>query len=83
MDEAKKTSGNDGVRAKKIGLYLKEISDKYLTNSNNNPKEAIETLIELFENEISSINTNYDSLAIKFYLLDELIQCNVFPNPKE
>lgn len=83
MDEAKKTSGIDGVRAKKIGLYLKELSNKYLTDFKNNPIEAIQALIELFENEISSINTIYDILAIKFYILDELIQCNVFPNPKK
>lgn len=81
LSEAKNIAGNDGVRAKKICLYLKDISDNYLTQFDNNPKKAINALTEFFENEISSINSSYDRQAIKFYLLDELIQCNVFPNP--
>jgi hypothetical protein len=81
LNEAKNAAGNDGVRAKKIGFYLKEISDAFLTKYNNNPKEAIDALTDFFEDEISSINSSYDRPAIKFYLLDELIQCNVFPNP--
>lgn len=81
LDEAKNAAGNDGVRARKIGFYLKEISDAFLTKCNNNPKDAINALTDFFEDEISSINSSYDRPAIKFYLLDELIQCNVFPNP--
>lgn len=81
LSEAKNTAGNDGVRAKKISLYLKDISDNFLTKHDNNPQEAINALTEFFESEISSINTSYNRQSIKFYLLDELIQCNVFPNP--
>lgn len=81
LDEAKKTSGCDGIRAKKIALYLRDISDNYLTKYDNNPKVAINALVDYFQNEISGINGIYDQQAIKFYLLDELIQCNIFPNP--
>lgn len=81
LKEAKNIAGNDGVRAKKISLYLRDISDNYLTQYDNNPKKAINALTDFFETEISTINTDYDRPAIKFYLLDELIQCNVFPNP--
>lgn len=81
LDEAKKAAGCDGIRAKKIALYLRDISDDYLTKHNNNPKTAIDDLVAYFQNEISEINGIYDQQAIKFYLLEELIQCNVFPNP--
>jgi predicted RNA-binding protein with RPS1 domain len=83
LEEAKKSAGYDGLRAKKISLYLRDISDDYLTKNDNNPKEAIDALVAYFQNEISEINGIYDYQAIKFYLLDELIQCNVFPNPNE
>ncbi len=81
--EIKNLSGIDGVRIRKINVYLQNLSDDYLTKYSNNPKEALSELVNYFENEISSSNTNYDKLAIEFYLLDELINCNVFPNPKE
>ena len=81
--EIKNLSGIDGVRIRKINVYLQNLSDDYLTKYSNNPKEALNELVNYFENEISSSNTNYDKLAIEFYLLDELINCNVFPNPKE
>lgn len=81
LEEAKKTAGYDGIRAKKIALYLRDISDDYLTQSNNNPKIAIDALVAYFQNEVSGINGVFDQPAIKFYLLDELIQCNIFPNP--
>jgi hypothetical protein len=81
LEEAKRTAGYDGIRAKKIALYLRDISDDYLTQSDNNPKIAIENLVDYFQSEVSEINGIYDNQAIKFYLLDELIQCNIFPNP--
>ncbi len=83
LEEAKNMFGLDGVRAKIISYYLKEISDDYLISNNNNPKIAIDTLANFFEQEISSNESNYNKSAIKFYILDELINCNVFPNPKE
>lgn len=73
----------DGVRVNKINVYLQNLSDDYLAKHSNNPKEALNELVKYFEKEISSSNTDYDKLAIEFYLLDELINCNVFPNPKE
>ncbi len=72
----------DGVRVNKINVYLQNLSDDYLTKYSNNPKDALNELVNYFETEISTSNTNYDRLAIEFYLLDELINCNVFPNPK-
>ncbi len=81
--EAKKASNIDGVRAEKTKVYLRDLSDNFLVKNSNNPKEALYCLVDYFEAEISSINIQYDISAIKFYLLDELITCNVFPNQKE
>ncbi len=81
--QAKDVSGIDGVRVNKINVYLQNLSDDYLTKYSNNPKEALNELVNYFEAEICTSNTGYDKPAIEFYLLDELINCNVFPNPKE
>ena len=70
----------DAVRAIKISSYLKDESDKILTAEGNNPQLALEKLVELFYGKLSENGIKFDKIAIKFYLLDELINCNVFPN---
>lgn len=70
----------DGVTSIKISNYLKDESDIILTIENNNPKLALYSLVELFYKKLSSNGVKFDKQAIKFYLLDELIKCNVFPN---
>lgn len=70
----------DSVTSIKISNYLKDESDIILTKENNNPKFALHALIELFYGKLSANGVRFDKQAIKFYLLDELIKCNVFPN---
>lgn len=74
------TSKIDGVEAEIISDYLRDESDIILTKENNNPKLALHSLVELFYGKLSSNGVKFDKQAIKFYLLDELIKCNVFPN---
>lgn len=70
----------DGVEAEIISDFLKDESDVTLTKEKNNPKLALHSLVELFYGKLSSNGVTFDKQAIKFYLLDELIKCNVFPN---
>lgn len=74
------TSEIDSVEAEIISDFLKDESDIILTKENNNPKLALHSLVELFYEKLSSNGVKFDKQAIKFYLLDELINCNVFPN---
>ncbi len=74
------TSKIDGVEAEIISDFLKDESDIILTKENNNPKLALHSLVELFYGKLSSNGVTFDKQAIKFYLLEELIKCNVFPN---
>lgn len=74
------TSKIDGVEAEIISDFLRDESDFILTKGNNNPKLALHSLVELFYSKLSSNGVKFDKQAIKFYLLDELIKCNVFPN---
>lgn len=71
----------DTVNAFIISSYLKDESDIYLNQANNNPKEALNQLVEFFHTKLSENGfIAFNKQAIRFYLLDEMIKCNVFPN---
>jgi hypothetical protein len=68
------------VEAEIIADFLRDESDIILTKENNNAKLALHSLVELFYDKLSEKGVVFNKQAIKFYLLDELIKCNVFPN---
>ena len=70
----------DTVEAIIISSYLRDESDLVLTKESNNPKDALASLTNFFHDKLASNGFTFDKQAIKFYLLDELIKCNVFPN---
>lgn len=78
--EAFKILGLDEINSKVMRLYLKDISDNFLEKSNGNPKEALESLTLFFEQEISDSGLHFDKMSIKYFLISETLQCNVFPN---
>ena len=82
LNAAEKAIGLDGVKVLKIQLYLKSLSNRYLNEKNGNPQEAIYAMVAFFSNKLSDANFDFDEIAAEFYLIDELIKCNVFPNPK-
>lgn len=63
-------------------LYLQDMSTKVLIKNNYNPINSLEELVDYFENKLSENGKKYDRMAIKFYLISEIIECNVFPNIK-
>lgn len=81
LTTAKERAGLDGVRAEKISSYLRSRSDAVLNDKNNDPKKALEELTNYFEEKLTGNGWQCDRGAIEFYLLSELIACNVFPNP--
>lgn len=78
ITESKSTFGLDGVRAKKISNFLKMISNRFLREANDAPIEALDKLTDYFENKLNSNGIKVDIGAIRYYLLDELIGCNIF-----
>ncbi|MCP4049896.1 MAG: SMEK domain-containing protein [bacterium] len=83
INEAKNAFGLDGVRAKKISNFLKFISNRFLRESNDNPVNALDKLTDHFENKLSLNGIKADNGAIRYYLLDELIGCNIFSSEDE
>lgn len=71
----------DGVMSIIISSYLKDESDDLLNKKNNDPKLALNELVDYFYNKLSTNGfQKFDKQAIRYYLLDEMIKCNVFPN---
>jgi len=71
---------NDAGKNEVIKAYLQDISILHLEKNNDNPIEALNSLVEFFENEISKSGIKYDRSAIKYFLIHETISCSVFPN---
>lgn len=63
-------------------MYLQDISMKKLDEALNDPVKALDSLTDYFEEKLSVTGKKYDRAAIKFYLVNELIKCNVFPNER-
>jgi len=66
-----------------IMIYLQDISIQYLEDAADNPVDALNNLVAYFEEMLSCNGKRYDRAAIKFYLINEMIKCRVFPNEKE
>lgn len=65
-----------------IRMYLQDLSIKYLEEAQDDPMEALNKLVNFFEIKLGKNGKKYDKAAIKFYLINELIKCNVFPNER-
>ncbi len=79
-NEVDEKLGLDSVKIGFIRDFLRIKSNILLTQANGDPKKALDNLTEYLSSEIGNNGKKYDYQAIRFYLLDELIKCNVFPN---
>lgn len=59
---------------------MKTLIIKYLDEAQDNPVDALSKLVLFFEEKLGSSGKKYDQMAIKFFLINEMIKCNVFPN---
>lgn len=80
LDNVYKVLEIDEAKDMIIKFYLQDESIKQLDCCNNNPLNALNQLTKYFENKLSINGKQYDIMAIKFYLLHQIIECNVFPN---
>ncbi|RFC33054.1 MAG: hypothetical protein DID91_2727703201 [Candidatus Nitrotoga sp. MKT] len=68
------------TKLRRLGIYLKTYSDQVLTDCDGDPKAALKQLVQELENLMKNKIKDYDVTAIRFFLIDELLRCNVFPN---
>lgn len=82
LNEIDNTYERDDAQDLITMLYLQDISIQYLDASNNDPMEALNALVNFFDDKLSENGKKYDRMAIKFYLINEMIKCSVFPNER-
>jgi hypothetical protein len=68
------------VRVRKLQVYLMRWSDQILNECRGNPKVALDVLIEKVLEMMGATDVGFDDGAIRYYLIGQLIACNVFPN---
>ena len=76
------TLGIDEAQDIIIMFYLQDISVQFLEEEHDNPIAALNKLVTYFEEKLSINGKKYDRSAIKFYLVNEMIKCSVFPNER-
>lgn len=76
------TLGIDEAQILISDYFLQDISVQYLNEENNDPVKALQNLVSYFEKKISNHGKKYDLKAIEFFLVDQIIKCNIFPNIK-
>ncbi|MGB3339519.1 MAG: SMEK domain-containing protein [Devosia sp.] len=80
LDEVTSQSELGHGRMLKLQIYLTNWSDRVLQQSVNNPKVALETMVSQTMERMGDSDTGFDEGAVRFYLTQQLIACNVFPN---
>lgn len=80
LKAAKAAMSNGPIRTRRMSRYLKTTSDQLLQNANGNPVTALEELVNHFCEKLSKNGADFDKGAVRFFVIDELIRCNVFPN---
>lgn len=68
------------VRIRKLQVYLVNWSDRVLSEYDGNPKAALNALTSQILRKLGASEVAFDDGAIRYYLIDQLIACNVFPN---
>lgn len=76
------TLGIDEAQEIIIMFYLQDISMQFLKEAQDDPIAALNKLVTYFEEQLSINGKKYDRSAIKFYLINEMIKCSVFPNER-
>ena len=83
LTEIENTIGSDDAQDLITMMYLQDLSIDYLNKSNDDPLEALNSLVAFFETKLRNNGKKHDNAAIKFYLINEMIKCNVFPNEED
>ena len=69
------------TQTKKIAIYLKKESKLRLIKFNGDLIVAYDDMVNMLEEKLKKYSvTNFDKNAIEFYIIKNIVDCNVFPN---
>lgn len=82
LAEVNRHSDLGHVRVRKLQVYLMNWSDRVLADYGGDPEAALDALTGKVLRMMGSSEVAFDDCAIRYYLTDQLIACNVFPNKR-
>lgn len=80
LNEISNSNDSGIININKLSAYLKRASNSALDECNGNPVDALNKLTDYYASRLRSNGVDYDDSAIQYYLIDNMIRCNVFPN---
>lgn len=82
LAEVNRHSDLGHVRVRKLQIHLMNWSDRVLAENGGDPKAALDALTAKVLRTMGSSDVAFDECAIRYYLVGQLIACNVFPNKR-
>ncbi|MGO8026213.1 SMEK domain-containing protein [Rhizobium leguminosarum] len=70
------------IRVRKLQIFLMNWSDRVLTECGGDPKAALDLLTQSVLGMMGTRDAGFDDGAVRYYLIHQLIMCNVFPNKR-
>ena len=83
LEAVKKEADFGQVKLRRAANYLKKYSDNALTECGGDPKKALNQLIADFSSLLGNNGYTFDDGAAEFYVIEQLVKCNIFPYKKE
>lgn len=83
VQQAREAVGIDAAHAPRIGLWLRSNSIDRLEDHGGNARTAFQALVGRLLKQTHQSGRDADVTAVSYLLADEIVRCNVFPNPDE
>lgn len=82
LAEVNRHSDLSHIRVRKLQVYLMQWSDRILNECGGHPQVALDALTEKVLKVMGVTDVAFDDGAVRYYLVGQLIACNVFPNKR-
>lgn len=80
LDKAMRSVDLGQPRIRRLGNHLRYESDRVLASQGGNARAALDALVDEYTARLQRRGSPFDRGAVLFFLVDQLIRCNVFPN---
>lgn len=82
LAEVSRHSDLGHMRVRKLQVYIMNWSDRVLAEYGGDPKAALAALSDKILHMMGTGGAPFDEGAVRYYLIGQLIACNVFPNKR-
>jgi len=82
LAEVNRHSDLGHVKIRKLQVHLMNWSDRLLNECGGNPKTSLDLMVEKAIRLMGTSDIAFDEGAVRYYLIGQLIACNVFPNKR-